>query len=250
MMWWWWWCWLCFLVSWCSYITIFGWLGSHWWYLHIITPTFTSLLHPNTLLTAHHSSLKSKTIEMSSLDQWLETHTSQYYIYFWLPGWQGGVLYCIVFGPANTVRFLWWLQWQNEEVTASQSHKEAVSQDWDWDSLVTLTAKYKKQQQQQQQPVTGQSVSQSGQLPPISILLITDIHNEGVNLTDKTWYGGNKWCCYTTIGLFFVTVGLSTVLMESEHKIHFKMKISHFPCQNPKSELAALRDERWSEPSH
>ena len=44
--------------------------------------------------------------------------------------------------------------------------------------------------------------------------------------------------------LVFVTVGLSTVLMESEHKIHFKMKISHFPCQNLKSELAALRDER------
>ena len=44
--------------------------------------------------------------------------------------------------------------------------------------------------------------------------------------------------------LVFVTVGLSTVLMESEHKIHFKMKISHFLCAKIKSELAALRDER------
>ena len=43
--------------------------------------------------------------------------------------------------------------------------------------------------------------------------------------------------------LVFVTVGLSTVLMESkQHKIHFTTK--NFTFSLPKSELAGMRDER------
>ena len=134
--------------------------------------------------------------------------------------WQcGSLLYCIVLysvmlmlscssgGFSDKMR-----KWE----PGSYTRKLTVKTGCDWE----VTAEYKKQQ-----PVTGQSGFR--QSPSC-----WSVRPEGPSLETRLDSMEINDVLLHNDRLVFVTVGLSTVLMESEHKIHFKMKISHFPCQN------------------